>query len=591
MNASNAEEPPAGQQKRRYRFSDYVQFAGVFFLVIMVALSALFVASELVLLRKWGWTISLTIALLVPTFFCFFYSALCKFREAKDKKDDAEAAIELRHVAYQAAAFLILALSLRAFGLRDGHGAGDAIAEMASIMILFVLAEFAAFLGRDVHEAGQQLKKLQEAATKAAVTSESASQSVESSITSLKATADKFERLPLFASLSALHPQLLSDAGKLLEQWGQRVPRENESNFADGNLCWKILLHEYIKEELSDIRKFHQDDLESDDIPSSVRPVQGCIANVSDIACFATNVGFYARFLESLVNALPQATKITGHRPCIAIITNVLPAHWWNWPMPDGSWRQYGPIDKYRESMRHAAESGAQVDRIILVEDQLPPLTGGQRASANACFDAKMLDDMMKNWQIWSGPQSVLPCGSTLDSFGEFGSFLKEHLPPEITKENIKGRNFYPISNTPCEKDSLQGAVNIPFHATPLSTKYSELHGPNGSCWRMSIGNDLTPWGHLEDHYDMMFIGVGKGRKGDEGLWTADVKCEWTMCLMSSMSPTSETMFLTVVSGESAKRHHAWCCKRLHGHLNWATDCIVNPKKGPAAGEDGSVST
>ena len=58
---------------------------------------------------------------------------------------------------------------------------------------------------------------------------------------------------------------------------------------------------------------------------------------------------------------------------------------------------------------------------------------------------------------------------------------------------------------------------------------------------------------------------------------------------MSSMSPDSETMFLTVITGESVERHYKFVLKALYDErVNWNLDLLnepmpINPPSGSGA--------
>jgi len=137
-----------------------------------------------------------------------------------------------RHVVYQSAAFIVLALSLRAFGLNEAveeigrsvigakHVAADAamnpksIAELAAVMILFILVEIAAFVAQDVEEARTQVKLAVKRAEEVSEKAESIAQRVETTTRELGTTIYQIEKLRLVASVAHLDPSVMTEGSR-----------------------------------------------------------------------------------------------------------------------------------------------------------------------------------------------------------------------------------------------------------------------------------------------------------------------------------------------------------------------------------------
>ena len=267
-----------------------------------------------------------------------------------------------RHVVYQSAAFIVLALSLRAFGLHETAkdiGAWEAslnaksVGELAAVMILFILVEVAAFVAQDVDEAriqiidvGEEVKKIEKTVKEVAL--------------EMKTTAEGL------IALAHLDPSVMTEAIALTRLWSRRAPNLGEKSAGIAQRCWRILLRTYLQEEQHDFWPSGRDRaMRLEGIPRRVRPV-GDDVSPEDVSYFATNVGFYVKYLAALVHEL-QKGKGDNEKVCIAVVTNVLPAHWWNWTFAADEWRAYTAIENLRKEMRKIVQEGAQVDRVIAV--------------------------------------------------------------------------------------------------------------------------------------------------------------------------------------------------------------------------------
>jgi len=587
----------------------------------------------------------LAVILIIPAFISFLIATI--IHALKVRKPD-----NWRFVGYQIMTFLILALSLRAFGLHhavenifgegqvqstmvsqqsaqpsdndhpadappaatsqpskkdDAEDAARSIAEMAAIMILFVLAELAAFVAHDVSEAKTMLEKLGGSANKAADRTEDAAGEIGSNLKSLAETTNRIKQLRLLGTIAALHPDVMEETVELVSAWGRRVPSPETKDVATtptngdepeadvnkaprvSELCWRILLREYLKEELLDIApKKLSTNMTDEGIPASVTPVSG--TDRKDVSFIATNIGFYAKFLSSLVEDLSKH-KGEGQRLCMAIVTNMLPAHCWNWPMPDGAWRSYKPIDDYRQSMLDAVDGEAQIDRVLLVYDDSSDQNQNEddpkffAAHQGIFWRHQLLTKMWGEWQILLFEKDE---NETVDSTPDFatdrGKLGEEALPlfpyPIQCAATKEVGSIYPVVKSKGTAADFGDKVKKLWKGKKLSEAYSSLHGEHGKCWALPI-NDKS-FDLFGGRHDIMFIGLGMGSDDEAGLWADDTDCDWGVCLMSSMNVTTETMFLTIISGEGVRLHYDWCKERLDHNLIWTEHRLRKDAEAPA---------
>ncbi|MEK6409621.1 MAG: hypothetical protein AABN34_22080 [Acidobacteriota bacterium] len=542
-----------------------------------------------------------------------------------------------RFAGYQVVTFLILGLSLLAFALHHKGEAGRPqpaptqqpsgqqnnvnesqtpaeaipstltmdtprnISEMAAIMILFLLAELAAFVAHDVTEAKRMLKELGDTTQEAVDKTKGAAKEIGDNLESLEEATQNIGQLRLVASIATLHPQVLNETVSLVRAWAKRVPSIREGHGREpemqdvSDLCWRILLQKYFQEELADFQPQRIDQ----GIPLSVRPVYGY--QQKDVSFLATNIGFYARFLSSMVDYL-VAEKEEDQKLCMAIVTNALPAHCWNWPMSDESWRSYEPIDRYRNSMIAAVKKGAQIDRILLVSC----LQGGAVREADqsdrpqtpdsplftryrGLWRQGLLKEMREQWYILASvekegedKEKILCSEDFATTHGGLGTNALPLFPLPIgcAAKKTFGKVYPVISTTSLPPQSFIDEIKHEWQAQKLFDLYNDsLHGQDGGCWQLPL--DDVGLNIFDERHDIMFIGLGKGNRGEKGLWTDFNDCNWGICLMSSMNVTTETMFLTVVSGASVRTHYDWCRDILIHKLIWQ-DNRLNSK--PAAG-------
>lgn len=550
-------------------------------------------------------------------------------------------------VLYQLVAFLILVLSLLAFALhhREGEGTNNPgstaattsatptttttpasqgqhqitthagmdwqrnVAEMSAIMVLFLLAELAAFIAHDMIEARRTLRILDSTVGKAAKDTDTASDAITLNLQRLDQNAESIRQLQLVISIATLHPDVFQGTVNLVKAWGDRVPTPSVSinqttpdgrQFAVSDHCWRILLQEYLKEELYDIAPANiPPNGTPHRIPVSVRPVKDVDlteedrktikpTDEADVSYIATTVGFYAKLLARLVDDLSKAAAEAGEdqKLCMAIVTNMLPAHCWDWPMSDWSWRSYDPISSYRESMIRAVGKGAEIDRVIMVyADPSDEVQDSTAPEFYMPFDTKtqegyfwrkaLLDKMLADWHrlspVGADKKDTLICSDNFaDANGQIGRTALDSFPPPIKQaaeqKGDSGR-VYPIIEGDAPQEGYTDHNEDKWQSKKLSEEYYEsLHGRNGKCWMLPLNNYSL--NTFRGRHDMMFIGLGPGSKEKKGLWN-DKSCDWGICLMSSMNPTTETMLLTVITGKSVGWNYEWCKNRLNETMTW----------------------
>jgi hypothetical protein len=509
-----------------------------------------------------------------------------------------------RGVGYQVAAFLILGLSLRAFAIHEENRENQAaavastqaaappktphetsaaakpganpepgrpkpsgarsvisVAELASIMILFVLAEFGAFIGRDVG----RLQDLTERTLKHADTLQKAFEKAESSIRDAAETLAKYD-LPVV--IAEIQGDARDELRKLLTAWANRFHdvRPEESGMGPFlSTAWRVLMREYFIEENSNFALSNLNQKRG--IPAAARPFRSVdhetgerFVKPSDVSYFATDVGFYARLLAALTTELHEIITANGvHKRYMRIVgvTSVLPEHWWNWPMSDGIWAAYDPVTRLRK-VTAAIPDEVQTDRILLVRPDDSAQVPGLSAEAE-------LAEMMR-WVLLDRPEGsrYLTYSDLLD--GQNAVIVDRLIDPlrrslDRLKTEPQETHVFPVMKSRIEGELPPMVAGWPQPS--LLDAYLALHKGGGDCWVVPAKPELLR--NLEGRYDLTFFGttteqpasMRKEKDDFAALWKADV--DWQFCLMTSVSPASETMFLTVVSGEAARLHFANC--------------------------------
>jgi hypothetical protein len=257
-----------------------------------------------------------------------------------------------------------------------------------------------------------------------------------------------------------------------------------------------------------------------------------------------------------------------------------------------GGWRSYEPIDAYRKSMLKAVRNGAQIDRVLLVYDD--PTNKIDDSTDVKFFEAvdqiywrrTLLKQMWNEWYILlptAGEDGDVKCSTEFATErGEMGEKALPLFPAPIhCAATQKSGSLYPIIVNDSNGLTFKNKNQKQWQGKKLSEQYGELHGEHGICWELPLNKASLDV--FEGRHDMMFIGLGKGSDEEEGLWHDGVgnhleqekdtrkkaSCDWGICLMSSMNMTTETMFLTVISGKSVQAHYEWCSTLLNNEFSW----------------------
>lgn len=526
-----------------------------------------------------------------------------------------------RHVGYQIAVFLILALSLRAF-VHDAEAEGDqpthaaqtatsgfetgqpkgtkpptktkhvmlTASELAAIMILFALAELAALLGKDVAQATDEIENVKREANLARTSMEYVRTSLDKSRSEIEksqvAIQEAISRLQLMQvpqAVEKMHTDVKSEVIALLEAWSKRAPshyQKDEDPLL--HLAWRIFIREYVCEEAAD---FQPKQLQTEGVPIAAQPYptvgqsDGSIFNVTGeaIAYVATNVGFYARFLDRLVSAMTMSAD--GQHISVAVLTTVLPAYWWNWPRSTGRLLAYSPIEELRKTMAEMPER-VRSDRLILVRE----VGGDQPASLSPAVENALEDEgllhQMESWWVAGAlaGTDLLPCSEKLSKDEQF-SKLAAKMPDSLRESVIKnGGSIHPLFTERPADPIVMDDRN--WNVRPLIDDFMGLHKGGGNCWALPVSSDYLVK-EMDGRYDFTFIGVSDTEaKGKLGAWSDD-SIEWKFCLMTSASDKNETMFMTLVGGDAAAMQMKECRRRLKDGIGRARPLIKRDPPAP----------
>jgi hypothetical protein len=433
------------------------------------------------------------------------------------------------------------------------------VAELAAIMILFVLAEFAAFIGRDVGAVQDKIEDTLSSATTLA-------NAFENARNGMAKAAEQLAKYDIPAVVSTIEGGARDALLLLLQEWARKFHLDSTEppdvrRFAD--TAWSVILREYFREERGDFVPTNLSQRRG--IPQGARPYlmggdgMDRFVKTADVSYFASNIGFYAHLLTALVRDLHASVDAQSGPPKqymrILGITSVLPSHWWNWPMSDGISVAYEPITELRNATAQIP-TDVQTDRFLLVQPDEENVTAlGLRRRAE-------LINMLKDWTLLHrerGTQYLLYADLKDPDYADLVKQLAPPLSDSIAKvaSSDSETSLFPILTG-------GGPLTLPanmaeWRQRPLRDAYLELHKGGGDCWVVSA-NDLLRR-KLEGRYDITFFGVTKtapaSQRGNHDaivdVWNADVN--WQFCLMTSASPSSETMFLTVISADGAKLH------------------------------------
>jgi hypothetical protein len=440
--------------------------------------------------------------------------------------------------------FFILVLAIYSSALVDPQSSATdtfhRTKEMAAILLLFVLSELAALIF-------EQIIVVDQRSTDTTSTLARVSYILERSIDSMNALL-AFEKL---------HPEARDPLMKLCENYTRLSPVGELGKRDDStSLALRTLVSTYLREEHKDITAKIRLEAYSSAIavPASVNLPQ-IIGRPGDhsgdeLHYFATNVGFYATMLSKLLSTLSIHcnNELVDERVCMAVITNVLPVHWWDWPMTDKVWHSYEPIEAYRRAQNEAVQNGGRIDRLVLLSDDKDGKERhGPLWTRSFAAEVETLFVSVKN----AAPPSLhsVPINAEVDWKDDCFRYVKAAAKDPLVDKGAT--RVYPLYSA---SKSFDGS-----NCTQVLQLYKDTmhaNGPGGCTWYMPVKHSKLVASGLDGFggaYDVMFIGTVKRNAFDdnagEGVWFGKASPSWAVGFLSTMSPESATMFLAAVHG------------------------------------------
>jgi hypothetical protein len=401
------------------------------------------------------------------------------------------------------------------------QGGIHAVGIIASIMILYFLTALAGFLFMEMPEFRERMRHLLE------------------------------DRLPWYAHFTALSTPRYGEPApgrrvtSLLAKWSDvynlgknadDLASENDRS-ADADrerfskICVGTLLDSYLGEELDDI----SGQLNRDHVPDALWP-PGYENGDKGVAFMATNLSYFQELLKRLVQKL--AVPLDDRKFCMAVITNVLPSQWWNWPREDGVWGHYEPVAEYRDTLIGAGQY-TWVFRYVLVSNE----TYRGRSQQIPLLFTQEEADTQKNWHCLRA-NATLALHSSKPVKPDLGQTF---LMDELVLPSGRDHSYY-------MGDRIAPPLN--YTAPAVHEVFSEqMHRSKvGWTWILPTsrerfeaprdGSDPTKIG-FGGCADLMFMGNCAADVQDA--WSDGADVRWGVALMSSLSASSKTMFLTTV--------------------------------------------
>lgn len=439
------------------------------------------------------------------------------------------------------------------------------VGAIAAIMILYALSVLASFLYIEVRD----LKK--------------------SFDEKLTAASDWYALSIRLGTADAGHESPAVSITELLNSWsevyGDKVGRTHESleSRTKSEMKTKVklrrnamgtLLNTYAREEARDAKGA----LSAYEVPKPVWPWPDSELSEqnppSGVSFMASNTSYYANFLQEAVRYLPGAAE--DHSGVfLATITYGPPPVWWNWPDSDGEAYRYSPIESYRKMLCKIAVESESIPRKATVFRRVILADGWQSDR----LISKDKWDKMADWKFLISKRTDSPWTS------EIRALPTEYLHAGLLVENLgwtkglkteqspRGRHAYwmvkPEANDLPEAEfSLmriedyffkvmhpKGQGSTKFHAIPEGMFSAPLIGGQG----------------FNGCGEMLFLGVGGTVPHGSDVWYEDSP-NLALAMLTTMSPSSETMFITVVWGEH-RLGELWSgvskiCRNLDGVRN-----------------------
>jgi hypothetical protein len=416
------------------------------------------------------------------------------------------------------------------------------IGAIAAIMILYALSVLASFLYIEVRELKKSFKEDVAAASRWF------------SLSLKLAEAEAGQRSPA-ASVT-----------NLLEAWKDLYAVESAREdlpLIRRNLRRNVigtLLSTYAQEEVNDVRGA----LSADKVPESVWPWPKALLTPNrqqdGISFLTSNTTYYANFLQEALQYLPSAVK-EHSGVYLATITYAPPPLWWNWLTSERPSERigyiYSPIDEYRRTLVNVAGSSGSIGRATVLRKVI--LTDKTWSSDKLLT----LDDweQMKGWKLLK-----------MQGTGKVLRSDQRALPPEYQGHCIRElkwatdkkwtdseghttvRHAYWIvdsSTPPLDEITLEN-VNDSFASMmhPHGRGATEIHPiPEAVFNDPLIGANSDHTG-LNRCSEMLFIGVKESNTSPDATIWKEANPHLALAMLTTMSPNSETMFMTIVWGE-----------------------------------------
>jgi hypothetical protein len=421
----------------------------------------------------------------------------------------------------------ILSLSMLFEHDRILGGKAEGMAAIASIIILFLLSE----LGLVIYESVRRAE---------AVSSEFGN--------ALDTANKRLQILPwlepyLKLSVSAEEDaQLVKNLGELMNQYA--AVSKNAS--AETRSLARFFLRDYVWEELQDVRA----ELEEPDIPREVIPPLG----KGGYSYFATNVGFYSKFVNTAINQL-NMRRGARQDPCLAVITNALPAQFWLWMSDASTGVYYKPVADYLEAQFEGAKNSLRVFRTVLVGPDGPEAPSGElQRSVIPALLSKSEWDRQKPWSL------IQKSASKLLTVGE----SRLPVPVSYLVPQLAWTPRDTLEEDPRKKMTSWVIKEVP---KDVGTSYTYPALWSFYCRKLHYVNGAKPSGATEIFLvdpsnfaeapprgfngcpDLMFL--GRCPRNTPDVWREEGdQPQWDLALMTSMSSQTQTMFLTLIYDE-----------------------------------------
>lgn len=449
--------------------------------------------------------------------------------------------IDLTDVAVHVVPFGILSVSMLLEYEKVKAGEAEGIAAISAIMILFTLSELGLFLFQRVKRAEDISSKLNDQL--AAV--DNRFQAFDSQLKKVDSTLEAIPFVNEFLALSAVSAEdnkVVAATRGLLRQYQLFLGQGPESTKS----LKRLFLSEYLYEELSDLTA----DLPREEIPKEIWQPEGT-------SYLATNVGFYARFLENAVGRI--AKEATGghvepdRSPCIAVITNALPSQFWNWPYEDRDCWEFYPVARYRDAQfEGVSKFGLKLFRIMLVaNDEVE--AGPEAFSYKRSIEVPHLWSKgewmrQKEWAFAfannnpSSDKMPLHSHSVRCPENDYIQGLSWTGGNKFSRDRELRRGYWIFNHLPPEGADVYTYQSVWDHYCNLMHGDSPANGGFSAVYSVSRDEYL---GQFEGCPDIMFI--GSCGKEDQDAWRGQ-SVQWSLALLSTMSTQTQTMFLAVVS-------------------------------------------